>query len=204
MRIVGGAETARLMVSTIGAEAEAVPDTHSLAAQRAREEGYREGYALATEQGRAAQAVQQEAVARLAEHLPVAWATDLERLEADLRETVIDLTFQIAEAITRAPVHSPDAVRSAVAEALALPLLNDGLAVRCHPSDAAVLQRSSPDGGGSRVRFLPDPGLEPGDAWITTPDTGDLDARLAQRLATIRERFKELALPGPQDEAGSQ
>ena len=200
LRIVGGANTARLVVSTAGGPTEVVPDTRELAARKAREEGYRAGYEDAAAKARTELDAHREAVARLANRLPAAWDAELERLEDGLRAAVVELAFQIAEAVVRAPLHAPEAVRSAVSEALSLPLLEGGLTVRCHPADADALQASPR--ADARIRIHPDARLEPGDAWISTPDTGDLDGRLAGRLDILRQRMLELvAAPGPDREA---
>jgi len=198
LRIVGGASTARVLVETGGnGRRVAVPDTESLAVERAREQGFHEGQAAARAECEAREAELVETVARLAEQLPDAWSAQLERFEEKLCGTLVDLAFQIAERLVRSPALSAEAVRSAVDEALALPLIDGQIEVRCHPADCTRLGRHPSVGSAGRLRFVPDPRLEPGDARIETPETGDLDGRLAGRLRILRERLETVVLSPP-------
>lgn len=195
LRIIGGGETARVLMETGGSGRRVpVPDAGVLALERAREEGFQAGQAAARAENRARETELVETIVRLGEQLPGAWEAQLDHFEETQRETLVELAFQIAERLVRSPLLSAAAVRSAVDEALSLPLSEGPIEVRCHPADFAILNHH-PDGGApSRLRFVPDPRLEPGDAWIETAETGDLDGRLAGRLHILRERLEAMAL----------
>lgn len=199
LRVIGGAATARLVVESAGTRGVPVQDTDALALETARKEGFDAGHAAAREAARSRQADLEEAISRLVERLPQAWDDQLARLEEELRETTIDLAFAVAETLAQSPLLSAAAVRSAVAEALSLPLVGGEIEVRCHPADVGALQRVPPPASSGRLSFVPDAHLEPGDAWLVTPETGDLDGRLAGRLEALRKRLRD-ALAG--DAAG--
>jgi flagellar assembly protein FliH len=194
LRIVGGGDTARVLMETGGGGRRvAVPDIAVLALERAREEGFQAGQAAARAESRAREAELVETIVRLGERLPAAWEAQLERFGETLRGALVDLAFQAAERLARSPLLVAAAVRSAVDEALSLPLGEGTIEVRCHPADFAILNQPSGGGAPSRLRFVPDPRLEPGDAWIGTAETGDLDGRLGGRLEILRERLEALA-----------
>jgi flagellar biosynthesis/type III secretory pathway protein FliH len=194
-RIVGGAETARLVVETTDAAPAPVGDVLSLAVAEARADGYREGHAAAMAQATREQAELREALARLGEALPQSWEEQLAGLEGAMQATLIDLAFGIAECLLRQPVQSEQVVRGAVAEAMALPLLEGNMDLYCHPHDAAALQQSPPMEARGKLRIVPDARLQPGDACLTTAENGDLEGHLSQRLDVLRDRLRDLALP---------
>lgn len=189
LRIIGGASSARVLVAGGDGGQVAVPDSHSLLSERARAEGFAAGRAAALAEAAARESELEAALARLESELPVALEAQFARFEETLRGALVDVAFQIAENLVRSSVLSAEAVRSAVDEALSLPLLGERIEVRCHPADVARIG----DGGTGRpgrLHFVADPRLEPGDVWIETAETGDLDGRVAGRLGLLRERLE--------------
>jgi flagellar biosynthesis/type III secretory pathway protein FliH len=195
LRIVSGGETARVLVETGGHGHRApVPDAGAMALERAREEGFQAGVIAARAESVAREKELTETIARLAEQLPGAWEDQLARFEETLRESFSELAFQVVECLARSPLLATEAVRSAVYEALSLPLGEGPIVVRCHPADAEALAQTPDHGVPQRLRFVPDPRMEPGDAWIETAETGDLDGRLAGRLQILREHLEAMVI----------
>jgi flagellar biosynthesis/type III secretory pathway protein FliH len=202
-RVIGGADSARLVFTTAEAPEQTARDEQEISLAEARTEAYRQGRADAEAEAAAQMGQLQQTVEQLADRLPAAWEATIDALEQRFVNAAIELAFSVAEEVTRNCGLGTAAARTAIEEALELPLLGDRIEVRCCPEDLAVLRSDGTCAEDARLTLVPDAKLAPGDVWVVTPRNGELDGRLSQRLQALKEALARQLTPGSESDAGT-
>lgn len=173
---------------------------------RGYQKGFMAGYAEGARQAQAERAADlannkatyaaaQAKAASLLDHLAASTKEELTRLDQEssaVTEELVEVAFQLAEAVLGAELRSrPERALEAARDALARLPLGPAL-VRVHPEDEPLLQAEpaalSSMRAGQAVKVVADPGVERGSCIVTTGAT-TVDARVGQALARAREAF---------------
>ncbi len=164
------------------------------AAVRARENGYRQGYADAERAAEDGRIALREAVEREMRTLREAWQAHHREMETQMAR----LAFDIAEAVLAAPL--PDNVRLVSTRALheAVEALGkEPLTATLHPVDLLRVQESGIEAemrrAAAEIRFEADPFLSEGD-WHIETDSASIRRVRTELLDTLRRRLGLLGL----------
>jgi flagellar assembly protein FliH len=185
----------RATAATGQAQAWQAPDVERAAARSAGEStaaddagrAWQAGFAAGREAGLESGAAEVRELAAALERVLDACARPLEdldhRIEAELLALVQELVRQLVRReVALDPTHVVGVIRAGLA---ALPLAADGVVVRLHPDDAAVVRSALPADGDDRAwKLEADPLQERGGCLIASRQSV-VDGRLETRLARL-------------------
>jgi flagellar assembly protein FliH len=155
------------------------------ALQRAREQGYQEGFAAARQQGGAEADAQRADLKALVDGI-----NELMRdFEQGLANDVLSMSLELSKLIVRSSLRvKPDLVISVVREAVAiLPGISDQTVLHVNPADAVLLRQLAASDAQLKElpwRIVEDPQLERGGCRLATPAT-EVDASLETRWRRV-------------------
>jgi flagellar biosynthesis/type III secretory pathway protein FliH len=175
-----------LTESAIAAQKQAVETKQAVEAEEVRIE-------------KKAQALAQEMVAREIDTIRKAeqkrratlektWNETVQSLKAEIQKHVLDMSVQIAEIIIQRELPDRAMLRSIIEETLSPVSDLQGLRVRMSPKDCTQFEDAT-DAIAPQwrsIEWMPDPALGPGDIIVESRN-GIFDARIKERLATLRE-----------------
>lgn len=190
------AATARLLVEA-GAPAAPqgmAPPSLDEMIEKARQEGYQQGYEAATTEMAAAEAAGRAAQLRRVADALVSASEQVSRSRHELVKVeaaeAVELACQLAEAFLQRELAVGRPALDAVARALDLAPEEENLVVRVNPDDPIIpeeLAALAPDG---ELKVIADPRVEPG-GCVLQAGSCHIDAQLGTALDRVRQVFEE-------------
>ncbi len=113
--------------------------------------------------------------------------------EQAFTKVVIETSANIASKILKKEISDKSIIQETLGEALTQVIASDKIVVRINPRDKEILEANEDSIGSSpefaKIRFEPDPSVEPGGCFVET-ELGNIDARISSQLNEIIKQLE--------------